>query len=37
LLLDVMYTIPSRDDVEEVVITATTVDGGSPKLVLKEL
>jgi len=37
LLLDVMYTIPSRDDVEEVVITATTVAGGSPKLVLKEL
>jgi ATP-dependent Clp protease ATP-binding subunit ClpX len=37
LLLDIMYTIPSRDDVEEVVITATTVAGGSPKLVLKEI
>ncbi|MBE6621576.1 MAG: ATP-dependent Clp protease ATP-binding subunit ClpX [Ruminococcaceae bacterium] len=35
LLLDVMYTVPSRDDVSEVVITATTVTGGSPKLVLK--
>jgi ATP-dependent Clp protease ATP-binding subunit ClpX len=36
LLLDVMYTVPSRDDVEEVVITATTVTSGSPKLVLKQ-
>ncbi len=36
MLLDIMYSIPSRNDVEEVVITANTVAGGSPKLVLKE-
>ncbi len=36
LLLDVMYTVPSRNDVAEVVITANTVAGGAPKLVLKD-
>ena len=35
LLLDIMYAVPSREDVSEVVITATTVAGGSPKLVVK--
>ena len=33
-LIDVMYTIPSRDDVSEVVITADTVaKGTSPRII----
>ncbi|OGV35054.1 MAG: ATP-dependent protease ATP-binding subunit ClpX [Lentisphaerae bacterium GWF2_45_14] len=30
LMLDIMYTVPSRDDVEECVITKATVNGGRP-------
>ena len=37
LLLDVMYNVPSRKDIEEVVITADTVSRGSaPRFVLKQ-
>ena len=36
VLLDTMYTLPGRDDVTEVVITADTVaKGAQPKLVTK--
>ncbi len=36
VLLDTMYTLPGRDDVSEVVITAdTVVKGSKPKLVTK--
>ena len=36
VLIDVMYELPSRDDVKEVVITADTVSkGAKPRLVLK--
>ena len=36
ILLDIMYQIPTREDVAEVIITANTVEKGSaPKLVLK--
>lgn len=34
LMLDIMYTVPSRDDVEECVITPETVQGGEPQLKL---
>jgi len=34
LMLDIMFTVPSRDDVEECVITAETVETGNPKLSL---
>ncbi len=37
VLLDIMYDLPARNDVAEVVITADTVaKGAAPKLVLKE-
>ena len=37
LIMPLMYDIPSRDDVSEVVITKECVDGGAqPRLVLKE-
>ena len=36
VLIDVMYELPSRNDVKEVVITADTVSkGAKPRLVLK--
>jgi len=35
LMLDIMYEVPSRDDVEKVVITIDTVNGGKPEYVLK--
>ena len=31
-MLDIMFSVPSRDDVDECVITAETVESGSPKL-----
>ena len=37
VLIDIMYTLPSRDDVKTVVITADTVAKGSaPRLILKD-
>ncbi|MBP1968818.1 ATP-dependent Clp protease ATP-binding subunit ClpX [Virgibacillus natechei] len=38
IMLDVMYELPSRDDIEKCVITKSTVkeENGSPKLVLKD-
>ncbi len=35
MMTDIMFEIPSRNDVEKVVITKDTVDGESPRLVLK--
>ncbi|TVR65428.1 MAG: hypothetical protein EA422_04285 [Gemmatimonadales bacterium] len=34
IMRDVMYEIPSRDDVREVVITPESVDGGVPPLLV---
>ncbi|MDM5320889.1 ATP-dependent protease ATP-binding subunit ClpX [Bacillus altitudinis] len=37
IMLDVMFDLPSRDDIEKCVITGATVaDGKSPRLVLKD-
>jgi ATP-dependent Clp protease ATP-binding subunit ClpX len=36
LMLDIMFTVPSRDDVEECVLTAETVNGGDPILKTKK-
>ncbi|AMM98105.1 MULTISPECIES: ATP-dependent protease ATP-binding subunit ClpX [Bacillus] len=37
IMLDVMFDLPSRDDIEKCVITGATVaDGESPRLVLKD-
>ena len=35
MMTSIMYEIPSRADIETVVITADTVKGGEPKLLLK--
>ncbi len=35
-LLDIMYEIPSRDDIEKCLITKETILGGEPTLVLSE-
>ncbi len=35
LMLDIMFTVPSRDDVLECTITKETVNGGEPLLKLK--
>ena len=36
ILTDIMYEIPSRDDVRKVIITKSCVEGGEPTLVLSE-
>ncbi len=36
LMLEIMYTVPSRDDVTECTISKDTVAGGEPKLKLKK-
>ncbi len=37
LMLDMMFQLPSRDDVKEVVITKEVVqEGGSPLLVMEK-
>ncbi len=36
MMMDIMYDIPSRGDVEKCVITRKTVEGGKPDLVLKK-
>ena len=36
LMLDIMYTVPSRDDVDKCIITKATVMSGSPTLKLKK-
>ena len=36
MMMDIMYDIPSRSDVEKCVITRETVEGGKPNLVLKK-
>ncbi len=36
-LLDIMYEIPSREDIEKCVITRETIIGGKPTLVLSEM
>ena len=36
MMMDIMYDIPSRSDVEKCVITRETVEGGKPTLVLKK-
>ena len=36
IMLDVMYDVPSRQDVKECVITDETVNGAAAKLVLKK-
>ena len=35
-VLDVMFDVPSRDDVKECIITEEAVNGGSAKLVTKK-
>lgn len=35
-LLDIMYEIPSRDDISKCIITEETIANGEPKLVLSE-
>ncbi len=35
LMMDIMYDIPSRADIDTVVITAETVKGGQPEYILK--
>jgi ATP-dependent Clp protease ATP-binding subunit ClpX len=35
LMLDIMYTVPSRDDISECIITKNTVENGKPTLKLK--
>ena len=36
LMLDIMYTVPSRDDISECIITKKTVETGEPTLKLKK-
>ena len=36
VMTDVMYEIPSREDIRRVVVTKKTIDGGEPTLVLSE-
>jgi len=36
VMTDVMYEIPSRDDIRKVVVTKKTIEGGEPTLVLCE-
>ena len=36
ILTDIMYEIPSRNDVKKVIITKSCVEGGEPTLVLAE-
>ncbi len=36
LMLEIMFSVPSRDDVSECVITADTVNGGEPTLVKRQ-
>ena len=36
MMMDIMYEIPSRGDVEKCVITRKTVEGGKPELILKK-
>ena len=36
VMTDVMYEIPSREDIRKVVVTKKTIDGGEPTLVLSE-
>jgi ATP-dependent Clp protease ATP-binding subunit ClpX len=36
LMLDIMYTVPSRDDIEKCIITKSTVETGKPTLKLKK-
>ena len=35
-MLDIMYDIPSRDDVKKCIIDAKTIDSGEPKLITKK-
>ena len=35
IMMDIMYDIPSRADVDTVVITSETVNGGEPEYILK--
>jgi len=35
LMLDIMYEVPSRDDIAKVIVTLDTVNGGKPEYVLK--
>ena len=37
LMLDIMYTVPSRDDIDECIITKKTVEIGKPTLKLKKV
>ena len=37
MMTKIMYEIPSRDDVDTVVITKECLDGSDPKLLLKEM
>ena len=34
LMLDIMYEVPSRDDIAKVIVTLDTVNGGKPEYVL---
>jgi ATP-dependent Clp protease ATP-binding subunit ClpX len=36
VMTDVMYEIPSRDDIKKVIVTKNTIEGGEPTLVLSE-
>lgn len=36
VMTDVMYEIPSREDIRKVVVTKKTIEGGEPTLVLSE-
>jgi len=37
IMMDIMYEIPSRDDIERVIITKdTVVNGSEPKIILKK-
>jgi ATP-dependent Clp protease ATP-binding subunit ClpX len=36
LMLDIMYSVPSRDDVDKCIITKATVESGKPTLKLKK-
>ncbi len=37
LMLEIMYTVPSRDDIKECIITKKTVESGKPTLKLKKV
>jgi ATP-dependent Clp protease ATP-binding subunit ClpX len=36
MMTDIMYELPGRDDVREVVITSETVNQGTPPLIVTE-